>query len=407
MRTIFTAALGAVLLGMQVTAATANEQDEIRELRAQIDMLSERLRALEERSGVAPVVQPTAPPAQLAVAEPDPALDWARRVNVKGDLRVRHEHLERDGLPDRERQRMRARLGVNATITDTVTATVGFATGGDDPRSANQTLGGTFTRKSIGVDLAYFDWHPVDGLNVYGGKMKYAPFKPALTTFIDGDLNPEGFALGWGADNGVFVNASSYWIEERSASVDSMWWIGQVGWRGAVGDGMSLAAVASYHDFANVQGQKPFYLLQSFGNSTDADGALLYDYDLAQFAVELGFEVAGTRVLLLGEYGQNLAVDDLDTAWALGFLVGKASAPGSFEFGYLYGDTEKDALFAQVIESDFADGRTDSRGHHLRAGYAIAKNWTANLQLYLNDLNVSGDNTIGFDRVQLDLNFKY
>ncbi|HSN72388.1 MAG TPA: putative porin [Steroidobacteraceae bacterium] len=402
------AALIAVLMSGPAALAGASDADEIRELRAQIDLLNERLRALEQRAGLTePTVSPAEPAPAVAAAEPEPALDWARGLSLGGDLRVRHEHLERDGLPDRERQRVRARLAVNAEITETVDATVGFATGGDDPRSANQTLGANFTRKSLGLDLAYFDWHPLEGLNVYGGKMKYVAFKPAMTTFIDGDLNPEGFAVAWQSESGLFATASSYWIEERALTVDSMWWIGQLGWRGSIGDGISLAAVASYHDFANVQGQKPFYLLQSFGNSTDADGALLYDYDIAKLAFEVGFGLGTLPVRLFGEYGQNVAVDDLDTAWSLGFLVGKASKPGSWEFGYLYGDTEKDALFAQVIESDFADGRTDSRGHALRAGYAIAKNWTANLQIYLNDLNVSGETTIGFDRLQLDLNFKY
>lgn len=402
------AALAALSFG-HVAGAAASDADEIRALRAQLALLSERLRMLEERAGVtAPAAAAEAPPvAPVAAAGPDDALDWARRMSVKGDLRVRHERLERDGLPDRDRQRMRARLALNASVTDTIEATVGIASGGDDPRSANQTFGSSFTRKGIGLDLAYFDWHPTDAINVYGGKMKYVPYKPAVTMFIDGDLNPEGFAAGWRADNGVFVSGAYYWLEERALTVDSMWYVGQLGWRGGLGDATTLTAVASYHDYGNVQGQKPFYLGQSFGNSTDPDGALLYDYDLAQMAVELGFKLGDLPVVLLGEVSRNLAVDDLDTAWTLGFLLGKAAAPGSWEFSYAYGDLEKDALFAQVTESDFADGRTDSRGHTFHAAWGLARNWTASVQLYLNDLGVSGDDAVGFDRLQLDLNFKY
>jgi len=410
MRRLNVAALVAAVLCTLAPLASGSDIDEIRELRSQIELLSERLRVLEARAGLAsPSAATTAAPTAAAAATDaaaDPALDWARQLSLKGDMRVRHERLERDGLPDRDRQRLRARVALTARALETVDVTVGIASGGDDPRSANQTFGSSFSRKDVGLDLAYVDWHPTGTLNVYGGKMKYPGFKPAFTAFIDGDLNPEGLALSWHDENGLFANAFSYWIEERAANVDSMWFAGQVGWRGPLADGINFAAAATYQDFANVQGQEPFYLGQSFGNTTTADGSLRYDYDLAQLAVELGFLLGEAPMLISGEFGRNLAVDELDTAWSLGVLLGKASAPGTWEVGYAYGDLEKDALFAQVTESDFADGRTDSRGHHLRAGYAIAKNWTANLQLYLNDLDVSGD-TFGFDRVQLDLNFKY
>jgi hypothetical protein len=411
MRAFLAIALIAALATTRTTFAAPDDAQEIRELRAQIDALNARLQALEQRAGLAPAV-PSGSSGQIAEHTVAPAAEsWPvpglPGLSVKGDMRVRYERFDREPLPDRDRARMRARLALTATPTEDIDVTIGIASGGDDPRSANSTFGSTFTRKDIGLDLASVRWHPTDELDVYAGKMKYPAFKPAFTTFVDGDLNPEGFAAGWrSGTSGVFANAFGFWIEERGADVDSMWYSGQLGWRATPDEGISVTAVATYQDFANVEGQQPFYLGQAFGNSVDADRNLIYDYDIGQIAVELGLGLGGLPFTIFGEYGRNFAADDMDTAWSLGVLLGKASAPGTWEVGYAYADTEKDALFAQVIESDFADGRTDARGHFVRAGYAIAKNWTANLQLYLNDLDVSGRG-LRFDRLQVDLNWKY
>ena len=83
------------------------------------------------------------------------------------------EHLARSApsageavdAADRDRQRIRARLGFDFKATDNVKGTLLFATGGDDPRSSNQTLGGTGTRKTIGLDMAYVDWKFMHGGN--------------------------------------------------------------------------------------------------------------------------------------------------------------------------------------------------------------------------------------------------
>jgi len=80
--------------------------------------------------------------------------DWAKNVKVKGDFRYRHEMFDReDKDEDRHRERIRARIGVEAKVTDTILVGMQLATGGEDPRSSNQTLGSADTRKTIGLDL--------------------------------------------------------------------------------------------------------------------------------------------------------------------------------------------------------------------------------------------------------------
>ena len=109
---------------------------------------------------------------------------------------------------------------------------------------------------------------------------------------------------------------------------------------------------------------------------------------------------------------------------------GAATAtPRSWEFAALYQKIEKDALFGQLLDSDFADGNTDGDGFVIRGGYTVARNWTINAALFLNNLSndvpqsvtvfdestatpydtlvINGINDREYKRLQLDLNFRF
>ena len=60
-----------------------------------------------------------------------------------------------------------------------------------------------------------------------------------------------------------------------------------------------------------------------------------------------------------------------------------------------------------VIEERLGGGGTDVNGHVLRFGYAIAKNWNANLTYFINEAGENAGNMHDYDRFQLDLGFKY
>ena len=73
---------------------------------------------------------------------------------------------------------------------------------------------------------------------------------------------------------------------------------------------------------------------------------------------------------------------------------------------------EKDALFAQLIDSDFAGGVSDTEGWVLRFGYAPVRNWALNATYFLNKRNVdvpngAGQTEVDYDRLQLDFNVKF
>ena len=98
---------------------------------------------------------------------------------------------------------------------------------------------------------------------------------------------------------------------------------------------------------------------------------------------------------------------DLDTAWAAGLKVGKASSPGTWELGYTYQDVEADALLGLVTDSDFAGGGTDANGHILRGAWAVNKQWKIGFTYFDNQRNMDVGDEEDYQRLMLDTAFKF
>jgi hypothetical protein len=108
----------------------------------------------------------------------------------------------------------------------------------------------------------------------------------------------------------------------------------------------------------------------------------------------------------------NTIANDQDTAYSAGFLLGRASNPKTWELGAMYQKIEKDALFAQLIDSDFAGGFADNDGFVVRAGFAPVRNWVLNATYFINQRNVerangAGQTEVDYKRLQLDFNVKF
>jgi len=351
--------------------------------------------------------------------------DWATKLKGRGDFRYRHEGIESERVvsgqaedaADRTRHRIRARLGFDYAVTDTVKGTLLFATGGDDPRSSNQTLGGTGTRKSIGVDMAYVDWKFMNGANVVLGKQPYPFVRPGQSMFFDGDFNPEGGAVKF--DRGMFFGSGyGWWLTEQFNSNpagennDSNLFGAQVGMKFPLLGGETVLA-AHYFDCGACQDNSPLYANNGNGNTTytipgSTTNLLRYDYEIMQLSAQMGATLFDRPFTLWADYAQNMASDvEYDTAYGVGVVLGKASNAKTWEAGIAYQSIDKDALFAQIIDSDFGDGRTDSEGWFLRGGYAPVRNVTINATYFINTLNKDVGVELDYNRLQLDLNYKF
>jgi hypothetical protein len=116
------------------------------------------------------------------------------RFRVTGDIRVRGENYTQAGTQDRNRARVRVRLGLDGQLTEDFVGGIALATGSlGDPTTTNETLTNAFDRKTIGLDRGYISYNPVahSWLSLTGGKFPYLWQRTSITG--DPDLNPEGF----------------------------------------------------------------------------------------------------------------------------------------------------------------------------------------------------------------------
>lgn len=164
-------------------------------------------------------------------SKPGETPEWTRRIQLYGDVRVRGEMRRYDkdnadifwdygklnhgepfninelsgtdyvGAPfvntleNRNRFRLRARLGVKAQITDWISADIRLATGADNgPVSTNQTLGADGTGKyQLWIDRASIRLTPTKDVNIDFGRFAN-PFWSSDLIF-DNDMNFDGVAV--------------------------------------------------------------------------------------------------------------------------------------------------------------------------------------------------------------------
>ena len=116
------------------------------------------------------------------------------RFRFNGDIRLRGENFTQNGVPDRNRARMRVRFGFDGQLNQDFVGGIYLATGSlGDPTTTNETFTNNFDRKTIALDRAFITYNPVthNWLSLTGGKFAYLWQRTSVTG--DPDLNPEGF----------------------------------------------------------------------------------------------------------------------------------------------------------------------------------------------------------------------
>jgi hypothetical protein len=437
-----TALLGLSILLFSSQALAQVSEDEIKALRAQIELLTQRLdqlegqnqemsRALQQaqaQTGTQSPAQTGAPAAAGSETALDQKIDqavaeqvdeklasmsWAERMNWKGDFRYRYENIDEEGKDSRNRSRIRARVGLEAEVTPTVQFGFGLATGGDDPVSANQTLGGGGSKKDINLDLAYFNWSGLADTHILGGKFENFLVKPAKTALLwDGDWRPEGTGIVWD-DGTFFAQGLGTWLEGDSRKGTVFGWVAQAGMKLKFGDSSKLMFGAGYGQF-DIAGRTPVYGNPEdfYGNSYVVDPisgnrVFAYNYHELELFAEYSFALAGRPVALFGDYVINTEADNNDTGYLFGVKYGSAKAKGTWDIGYFYERLEADAVIGLVTDSDFGGGGTDSKGHAIEGAYAFHDNWNFKATYFINDIALASGNPHSFDRLMLDLNFKF
>ncbi|MFC4253988.1 hypothetical protein GRI97_01055 [Altererythrobacter xixiisoli] len=248
-------------------------------------------------------------------SKPGETPEWTRRINIYGDVRVRGEarfydkdngdifwnygalnHGEpfdiNDRNPDyigapyintlenRERFRLRARLGVKAQIASWISADVRIATGADNaPVSTNQTLGADGTGKyHLWLDRASVRLTPVKDVAIDVGRFANPFFTSDL--IFDNDMNFDGIAVSASAPvtqglrlfgtAGAFpvfntdmnFGSQNAQVEENVPrgrpypSQDRYMFAAQAGFDARVSDAIDLKLAGAYYHFDNIQARQ-------------------------------------------------------------------------------------------------------------------------------------------------------
>ena len=393
------------------TLTWASDDNELEEIKRNLADLVMRVAALEAENAALKASKSSQP--DLAAVPTDSQAEmlksgsWVDRIKLIGDFRYRYEGIDIQGSDDRERNRMRARIGMVARVSDDLEVILGLASGSDDPISTNQTLGRAGSSKNFGLDLAYLQWSLSDLVSLRAGKFKNVWFKSEKSELMwDNDYNPEGFALSYQSDKG-FLHGALNWLESDTKQ-DQTFLLGVQGGLVKQLSDTRLTAGLGYYELA-IAGREAINRDEDyFGNgftcsniASPTDCQYSFDYEQFQVFVQAEFSLAG-----LVESVENLAVDDADLAWSAGFRLGKAKVPGSWQLGYQYLHLEADAVLGLTSSSDFAGGGTGGKGHIFKGSWMMTENWSLALTWYAND-QIMAASSRNYRRIQVDTQIKF
>jgi len=393
----------AILLAM-ASGVRAQGSEELAALQKQLNELSAKIERLEAANAERITKLEINNAAKIAKLEEASAKNrvpaWVTDTQLKGDFRYRYENTDTAGANTRDSQRIRLRVGAYGTVNETIDYGIRLATGGASATSANQDVDGG-TKKEIRLDQYYIDLHPdlLMGSHLIMGKMPQ-PWINRTGLIWDSDLNPEGIALtyktAWTNGFNLMANAGSFVIKEDKGD-DLQLWAGQIASETKIGDATVRVGMSDFY-YSNSDRQGVGAGLTS-GANTPGTG-----FNLVEGFGSVGIKAGDLPITFLGQYVKNVAAASSDdTAYLLGFKLGKAKAVGSWEAGYNYRDTGADAVPDGFNEGTFAGGRTGSHGHSFWAKYQMAKNVQGGLT-YLMAVDNTGEDVNTF---MADLNFKF
>ena len=333
---------------------------------------------------------------------------WLDELSFSGDIRGRYETFFGRQSPsalgtfdevDRTRYRLRLRLGATAKVGDWTT---GFrlATGedpsvagqGSDAVSSNVSFDKFGEKWQIFVDQAYLAYQPpvIQPLKLTLGKMEN-PFWESDMVF-DHDLTPAGLAEQYtcvfGNENSLFFNLSQWVLAEDNITQNNgvvsrgedAYMLGfQAGheWK-IVPKKLELKQAIAFYDYFGIQDQAAG-AANTFNGSvlrnslkTTAAGTVVWSKDYDVFTINNELRIGCFEKLpitLQGEYINNLATNEFEDGYKIGFKLWDAKKKGEYEIGYWYEVLRADAALSLFSDSDFGSSGANAKGHIVKARY--------------------------------------
>jgi len=304
----------------------------------------------------------------------------AADFNLNGKFTYRFDSIDLATGPTSEKDRTSAELVFSNKVNDKVKAVVGVRTGTFN--SAFDDMGPG--NKDVGLHLAYVEYAAMDDVKVTLGKM-HQPWASSSSRFFDRDVKPEGVAVSWDNESGLFANASSLKLLEGGVQDDSKVQSLQVGLKKNLAGLDLVGAVALHnHDIKHVA----------------AGGVRAVD--LQQAFASVGTKFAGKPVNAFVDYMKNDKARANDTALAYGVKFGDAKKPQEWDLSVFHQEVEANAQFALWNDSDFGLGLSGHDGYGVAANYVVLPGWKVNAKYF--DFEVGAQDV---KRLQIDLNYMF
>ena len=159
---------------------------------------------------------------------------------------------------DRDRLTLRARFGLNAKVSEDLSAGIRVSTGTTSgPTSSSQTLGTQFNKAGIVLDRAFLRWEPRYNVRVLAGRLPN-PFYSSDLTWPD-DLSFDGLAVQGDTNLGTgltaYATAGVFPLEEFNLDRRDKWlYAAQAGADWAFSTHGSLKLGVAVYDFHRIEG---------------------------------------------------------------------------------------------------------------------------------------------------------
>ncbi|HEX9859941.1 MAG TPA: putative porin [Nitrospirota bacterium] len=334
---------------------------------------------------------------------------WVQKMKLKGDLRLRYDFQDTEGKEVRHRGRYKAQINLDFPVTEKFSTHFQLASGGNDPKSANQTFGNSFEAPDLRLRQAYAQYDVTDWLYMRGGQIENVLWRPSDAVW-DKDINPTGVGVAMDYKNESmaepFMNAALYVIDEAQPnSKDPYLFVLQPGVKLKLSDSVEVKVAGTYYGYGDVKGSK---LDSAPGSNTTSGGLLVYDYDgavaSAQVDVKTPVEML-PYVGVFGEYAYNFDPETRNTAYIAGVKLGhKKVKKGDWQVSYSWRRMGKDAVLDILPDSDFFEGKTNVSGHEVIFSYGLLENVDFALDYYRSRELTS---KVDEHRAQVDFTFKF
>lgn len=366
--------------------------------------------------------------------------EWVDRFRFTGDVRLGYQRDMFDKsnkeeiffqaagqnventTEDRNRARLRARLGITASVTPDISANLRLVTGNSgDPVSSNQTLGNYGSKMNFALDRAFLRWRSAQsqsGLSVSAGRIPNPFFSTDLVW--DEDLNFDGVAVqlqntATAANNlRPFATAGVFPIQDVQRSLSnrakSKYMLGvQGGLEWLPSNDLRTKVGLAIYDFRNISGEAnpdgetttnetaPRFRqkgnsLFDISNPQNFSGpfALASDYKVVNLTGVVDYRMFDpVHVILTADYARNIGFnserikartgldfDRQNKGYMARLAVGMPTMQlkDDWQVSLAYRHLEADAVVDAFTDSDFNLGGTNSKGYIVGMQYGLSRN---------------------------------